>query len=105
MKAEVAILVYTAQQRDKLWPWAAELSQVETVAAFGPAIAPLLLELLSANPDYDTDADWQVEQQVALALCKIYGVNPEPGRVYMNRATAETNAQIKPYWTHAVEAE
>jgi ribosomal protein S13 len=42
--------------------------------------------------------DHGVQQQAALALCKIYGVIDQCGRVYCNRASVEENKAVKHYW-------
>lgn len=106
MAAAVHRLAQAAEKRTTLWPWEGPLPEVANVASYGEAIAPLLVTLLAEDPDsFDEnapDVDWSVQQQVALALCKIYGVSEEAGHVYMNRASRETNASVKRFWKQKV---
>ena len=63
-------------------------------------VTPLLIELLDDDPDpvLEDRIDHGVQQQAALALCKIYGVIDQCGRVYCNRASVEGNKAVKEYW-------
>lgn len=97
MREDVARLVQMAGKLKTLWPWQTPLPEVAVVAAHGPAVGRLLVAQLADNPEDDV-IDWHVQQQVALALCKIYGVSEEAGHVFMNRASAETNGRIKAFW-------
>jgi len=106
MRVAVERLVEAAQKRTTLWPWEGHVPEVAIVAAYGKAIAPLLVNILAEDPDsLDENApevDWSVQQQVALALCKIYRVREESGHVYMNRASPEENARVKLFWLKKV---
>jgi len=102
MRAAVANLIAAAQKRTTLWPWKAAEPQVAVVASYGRAIAPLLVVHLSDDPDSAEGVDWNVQQQVALALCKIYGVTEEGGHVYSNRAAPNINARVKLFWVSKV---
>jgi hypothetical protein len=66
----------------------------------------LLVVILADDPDSVEEASQEVnlnvQQQVALALCKIYGVTDETWHVYMNRASREVNARVKLFWIHEV---
>ena len=106
MKAAVARLVEEAKKRDTLWPWAAPLQEIGVVASFGPLVAPLLVTLLADDPDNQDEESpgWNVQQQAALALCMIYGVTEDGGHVYMNRASAKTNAGVKRFWIREISA-
>lgn len=95
-RADVVNLVQAAQKLEKLWPWQPAIPEVALVAAHGRAVAVLLVAQLVDDPN--DAADWHVQQQVALALCKIYGVSEEAGHVYMNRVSASMNAHIKAFW-------
>ena len=98
MRADVTSLVRAARKLEKLWPWQPAIPEVALVAAHGRAVAPLLVAQLVEDPDNDEKADWNVQQQVALALCRIYDVSEDGGHVYMNRASEKTNAHIKAFW-------
>ncbi len=106
MRTEVAMLVKAAEELTTLWPWSGPVPEVARVAAYGKPIAPLLVDLLADDPESIEDplqkVDLHVQQQVALALCKIYGVTDEAGHVYMNRASREVNARVKLFWIHEV---
>jgi hypothetical protein len=79
MKADVARLVTRAATLKSLWPWQAPIPEVSRVARHGKRVAPLLLELLADDPDDvpSDQYDWRVQQQAALALCRIFGVSEE----------------------------
>jgi len=102
MKADVARLVEAAKKLNTLWPWQGAIPEVNQVAQHGKAVAPLLVVLLSDDPDMTKEStpqvNWYVQQQVALTLCKIYGVSEEVGHVYGNRAAPEENAGVKKFW-------
>ena len=46
MRADVKKLVDAARKQTRLWPWEESASEVLKVAAYGKAVAPMLLELL-----------------------------------------------------------
>jgi hypothetical protein len=110
MRAEVAKLVSAAEKLTTLWPWSGPVPEVAQVAAYGKSIAPFLVNILADDPDAleessrmsSPEVNWNVQQQVALALCKIYGVTEEGGHVYMNRASREENANVKRFWLRKV---
>ena len=100
MKADVHRLVVHAKTLKRLWPWQPAIPEVTRVARHGKRVAPLLIELLDDDPDpkLEDRIDHSVQQQAALALCKIYGVIDQCGRVYCNRASVEENKAVKQYW-------
>jgi hypothetical protein len=100
MKADVHRLVVHAKTLKRLWPWQPAIPEVTRVARHGKRVAPLLIELLDDDPDPELEdrIDHSVQQQAALALCKIYGVIDQCGRVYCNRASVEENKAVKQYW-------
>lgn len=102
LRADVARLVSAAQKRTMLWPWRPPEPEVAVVASHGKVIAPLLVQLLVDEPETNEEADLNVQQQVALALCRIYGVSEVGGHVYMNRATSEDNSKVKAFWSAMV---
>lgn len=106
MRTEVAMLVKAAEGLTTLWPWIGPVPEVERVVAYGRPIAPLLIDLLADDPDpmdvQSKEVNWSVQQQVALALCKIFGVTAEAGHVYMNRTSQEKNASVKQFWVRKV---
>jgi hypothetical protein len=100
MKTDVHRLVVRAKTLKRLWPWQQAIPEVTRVARHGKQVAPLLIELLDDDPDpvLENRIDHGVQQQAALALCKIYGVIDQCGRVYCNRASVEENKAVKHYW-------
>jgi hypothetical protein len=106
MRTEVAMLVKAAEGLTILWPWIGPVPEVERVVAYRRPIAPLLIDLLADDPDpmdvQSKEINWSVQQQVALALCKIFGVTAEAGHVYMNRASQEKNASVTQFWVRKV---
>jgi uncharacterized protein DUF6174 len=100
MKADVDLLVVRAKTLKRLWPWQPAIPEVARVARHGKRVAPLLIELLDDDPDpvLEDRIDHGVQQQAALALCKIYRVIDQCGRVYCNRASTEENKAVKQFW-------
>ncbi len=102
MKADVARLVVAAKRLNVAWPWQPEIPEVALVARHGVAVAPALV----AELRYESEEQWgaegwelHVEQQVELALCKIFGVAPESGRtVFGIRSLEAQNRMVREYW-------
>lgn len=100
MRADVDRLVARAMELRTLWPWKAAYPEIDRVARHGEAVAPLLVALLADDPD-DFEAemqDWPVQQNAALALCRIYKVSEECGHVYCNRTSREDNKGVRRFW-------
>jgi hypothetical protein len=99
---DIAALAVAARGTARLWPGDAPLPQVEGVAKHGLRAAPALVSLLRFESEAQlTDGTWSpgLEQQVELALCKIYGELPSAARtVYDVQATPEENRQVKQFW-------
>jgi len=121
MAIDVLKLVRAAHRLPRLMPWSGPVSEVDLVARHGKAVVPQLMLLLPEDPDdpklaYDhwdegriiagQQFDWYVEQQAAMALCKIYIVPmakifPVPLAncpIYSNRAMPEQNRQVRIFW-------
>src|SRR5262249_50219797 len=99
MQADVDKLV-SAARFETLWPWHGPIPEVQRVVRHGKAVAPLLLELLGDDPDDVNTPQWDtsVQQQAALALCRLYRVRAECGRVYCNRVSRERNKDVQRFW-------
>jgi len=99
---DIDALVAAARSSGRTWPDDPELPQVHALARHGVAAAPALLRLLRIESEQQlTDGAWslQLEQQAALALCRIYGETPSGGRtVYDPRAGASDNVGVKAFW-------
>lgn len=101
MKADVRRLVTGAEKLARLWPWQGPIPEVALVVRHGTRVAPLLIALLDDDPDDPSPgaSDWRVQQQAALALCRIFGVTEECGHVYCNRAARDVNKGVKKFWS------
>ena len=99
---DVAALVASAQQSGRTWPDDPPARELDAVANHGSAAVPGLLSLLRFDSeDRLNDPAWslQVEQQAALALCRIFGETAAAGRtVYGSRATSTDNVRVREFW-------
>src|SRR5215210_3363582 len=71
MPEDIARLIRAAENLTGTWPSQAPppIPEVGIVVRHGKSIVPLLLPLLSDEPDIERDRKrWKVQQQVALAL-------------------------------------
>ena len=100
MRADVDRLVARAAALNSLWPWMAAYPEIDRVVRHGKAVAPLLVALLAVDPHEPEPemADWRVQQNAALALCRIYKVSEECGHVYCNRTSREVNKGVRRFW-------
>jgi hypothetical protein len=99
MRADVDRLVAAAEKLPRLWPWQPPILEIEPVVRHGKWVAPLLVALLSDDPDNvdEPQKEWRVQQQAALALCRIYDIDPCE-HVFDNRAFPESNRAVKRFW-------
>jgi hypothetical protein len=99
---DVAALAAAARGTNRLWPDSPALPQVDRVAQSGLRAGPALVALLRFESAAQlSDETWSpnVEQQAALALCRIYGELPSgASTVYDTGATAEENSRVKRFW-------
>ncbi len=100
-----------------LMPWSAPVPEIDLVVRHGKAIVPQLIVLLPDDPD-DPDLwysgwndrkivagkefDWNVQQQAAVALCRIYRLQESSCPRYSNRQLREINKRIKPFWLKTI---
>jgi len=113
---DVAAMVRAAHQTC-LMPWCRPVPEIDSVVRHGKAVVPRLMTLLPDDPDdpdlsyagWDVAAilagkqfDWNVEQQAAVALCKIYGVPVSSCPRYDNRASREANRRIKAFFARTI---
>ena len=108
---DVVQLVEAAGQHERAWEWSgACVPEVDEVAKHGKAIAPLLVELLDHRKapngkEWPIDTYIVYDQQIQLALCKIFKEKPEMGAtVYGVRVLEEDNLKVKTYWQHRVQS-
>jgi hypothetical protein len=89
MQADVDRLARAAEQLRGTWPSQPPppAPEVALVARHRQAVVPLLVALLSDDPNAERDPRrWKVQQQVALALCRIYTESEHCGRTYCHNA-------------------
>jgi hypothetical protein len=102
VETDIAALESAARRTDRVWPDDPPLQQADDMTKHGIRAAPALLALLRFESDQQlSDETWSasLEQQAALALCRIYGESPTGARtVYDRRATAAENRQVKSFW-------
>lgn len=101
MKADVDRLVRAAEKLTGVWPSQAPppIPEVALVARHGKRVAPLLAALLSDDPNVERDRKrWKVQQQVALALCRIYSESQHCGRTYCDGDPPERISRVKEGW-------
>ena len=108
LNQDIAALVAAAGSSRPVWPDEPPLPEVDRVATHGShASAQLvaLLETASEDPVSASPGSVHVEQQAALALCRIYGVLPTAGEtVHDARSTPQENSQVIGFWRRKVSA-
>jgi len=103
MRADVNRLIQRANALERIWPWE-QLpdAELDRVARYGKRVVPLLLELLPDDPEASSAPDYRVQQNAALVLCRIYGVQDFFGNIYGNRASEAINRSIRGFWLSKV---
>ncbi len=109
MKADVDRLVRAAEQLNDVWPTQTPppIPEVALVARHGKSVVPLLIALLSDDPNAERDRKrWKVQQQAALALCRIYSEPTtycEPA--YPDGSVPQWTANAKKVWLAKISRE
>lgn len=102
---DVVHLMAAARARSATWPSAPPLPQVDTVARHGRAIARLIVGMLPTDSSTAADENARAEQQLELALCAIYGVNPEAGKTVRGaHAGWVANRAVRQFWRDRVRS-
>jgi hypothetical protein len=117
MRNDVARMVRAAHKLHRLMPWSSPVVEIDRVVRHGKAVAPLLIVLLPDDPG-DPDLSYEhwderailagkqfdasVEQQAAVALCRIYKRPATDCPMYLNRATREDNKSVKVFWLKTI---
>jgi HEAT repeat protein len=79
---------------------------VTIVASNGKAVVPLLVALLSDDPNAERDRKrWKVQQQVALTLCRIYSESQHCGRTYCDGDPPERIGRVRQGWLRVIAAD
>src|SRR5262245_40713232 len=108
LKADVDRFVQAAQQLKGTWPSQAPppVREVALVARHGRRVTPMLFALLSDDSNIQRDDKrWKVQQQVTLALSRIYSEPPVCGRIYCDDDPPERIGQIKAGWLRVIVAD
>jgi hypothetical protein len=100
LELAVRRLVEAAETLDIAWPWRGAVPEVPEVAKYGKSAAPLLVRQLEYGPETEAGAwNLHVEQQVALALCAVFGLEPVSGRtVYGVRSLDKEDRKVRRFW-------
>src|SRR5689334_1275486 len=105
MQADVDRLVQAAERLDQAWPSQPPppLPEVSVVAHHGRAVVPLLVSLLSDDPNAERErTHWRVQQQVTLALCRIYSESEHCGQTYCDGDPPERIGRVKGVWLRRI---
>ena len=108
MQPDVDRLVRAAQNVTGTWPSQPPppIPEVAVVARHGKAVVPLLMALLSDAPNAERDRKrWTVQQQVALALVRIYSESQHCGRTYCDGDPPERIARVRDGWLRVIASD
>jgi HEAT repeat protein len=108
MQADVERLVRSSETLAGTWPSQPPpaIPEVAIVARHGRAVVPLLMGLLSDDPDAERNRQrWRVQQQVALTLSRIYAESEHCGRSYCDGDPPERIARVREGWLRVVESD
>jgi HEAT repeat protein len=108
MQPDVDRLVRAAEKLTGTWPSQPPppIPEVALVARHGRAVVPLLMVLLSDDPNVERDPRrWKVQQQVALTLSHIYSESQHCGRIYCDGDPPERIARVRQGWLRVVAAD
>jgi hypothetical protein len=108
LNRDIAALVAAAEASSPLWPDEPPLPEIDRVATHGMRAGSALMGLLetkAADPSSAASRSVHVEQQAALALCKIFSVLPTAGETVRDaRSTPQENEQVTAFWRRKVRA-
>lgn len=108
LQADVDVLVRAAEKLSGTWPSQPPpaIPEVAIVAGHGKAIVPLLMVLLSDDPNVERDHQlWKVQQQVSLTLSRIYAESQHCGRIYCDGDPPERIARVRDGWLRVIAAD
>jgi hypothetical protein len=108
LQADVDRLVRAAEKLDGTWSSQPPppIPEVAVVARHGSLVVPLLLRLLSDDPNAERDRRrWRVQQQVSLALCRIYSESEHCGRTYCDGDPPERIGRVKDGWLRVIASD
>jgi HEAT repeat protein len=108
MQSDVDRLLRAAEKLTGTWPSQppSPIPEVAIVARHGRAVVPLLIVLLSDDPNAERDRKrWTVQQQVALTLCRIYSESQHCGRTYCDGDPPERIARVRDGWLRVIASD
>lgn len=108
MEPDVDRLVRAAEKLTGTWPSQPPpaIPEVALVARHGKAVVPLLMVLLSDDPNAERDRKhWKVQQQVALTLSRIYSESQHCGRSYCDGDPPERIRRVKEGWLRVIASD
>jgi HEAT repeat protein/PBS lyase HEAT-like repeat-containing protein len=108
MQPDVDRLVRAAERLAGTWPSQPPpaIPEVAIVARHGKAVVPLLMVLLSDDPNAERDRKrWKVQQQVALTLSRIYSESQHCGRTYCDGDPPERIAHVREGWLRVIASD
>ncbi len=108
MQPDLERLVRAAEKLTGTWPSQPPppIPDVAVVARHGKAVVPLLVSLLSDNPNAERDLKrWKVQQQVALTLSRIYSESQHCGRTYCDGDPPERIGRVREGWLRVIASD
>lgn len=108
MQADVSRLVRAAEKLTGAWPSQPPpaIPEVAIVARHGKAVVPMLMALLSDDPNAERDRKrWKVQQQVALTLSRIYSESQHCGRTYCDSDPPARIARVRQGWQRIIASD
>ena len=108
MQPDVDRLIQAAEKLAGKWPSQPPpaIPEVAIVARHGKAVVPLLMVLLSDDPDAERDRRrWKVQQQVALTLSRIYSESAHCGRSYCDGDPPERIGRVRQGWLRVIASD
>ena len=108
MQPDVDRLVRAAEKLAGTWPSQAPppIPEVAIVARHGKAVVPLLMLLLSDDPNAEDDRKrWKVQQQLALTLSHIYSESQHCGRTYCDGDPRERIGRVREGWLSVIASD
>jgi hypothetical protein len=109
LNRDIAALVASAESSRPVWPDEPPLPEIDRVATHGSRAGSALVALLGTEHDDPSSTDSRnvhVEQQAALALCKVYGVLPTAGETVRDaRSTPLDSSQVSSFWRGKVSGQ
>jgi HEAT repeat protein len=108
MQPDVDRLVRAAEKLTGTWPSQPPppIPEVAVVARHGKVVVPLLVALLSDDPNAERDLKrWKVQQQVALTLSRIYSESQHCGRTYCDGDPPERIGRVREGWLRVIASD